>query len=833
MTELVSMGAVPGSVKTVNLAGEALPDALVEQIYSNTKTERIYNLYGPTEDTTYSTYTLVQRGTSVTVGRPVANSQAYILDTRLEPVPIGVPGELYLAGDGLARGYYGRPDLTSERFVRNPFSAATGARMYRTGDVARYLPDGNIAYLGRIDNQVKLRGFRIELGEIEAILSQHPAIKTCVVDLREDTPGDKRLVGYVVLYPIIRNAEEEATEESQRANLVHELRRWLREKLPEFMTPSAFVVLQALPLTLNGKINRRALPAPEQLHEDSVGYVAPRNAVEEKLAEIWSEVLRVPEIGVHDDFFDLGGHSLLAIQVVLRIRQSLRVALPVRALFESPTVAVLSQVVEKMERVLLAPPIVPVPRDQRLPLSFAQQRLWVLDQIEPNNPLYNIPWATRLTGVLNVEALESALNGIVERHEILRTTYGSEGGRPFQVIVPELKLRLPVIDLSELPTAEREKEARRLAQKEASTPFDLAKDPMTRNLLLKMGDEDHILVLNTHHIASDGWSTGILLRELAALYEAAVLAKPALLSELPIQYADYAVWQRNWLQGEVLEEQLAYWKHQLRGAPPVLLLPTDRPRPPKPTFRGAMHRSLLPASLTEAIHVLSRQQGGTAFMTMLAAFQTVILHYTKQPDIVLGTDLASRTTVQTEALIGCFVNLLALRADLSGDPTFEKLLGRVREVALEAYAHQDVPFDKLVEELQPERSLSRNPLVQVLFVQQNAARAASPFRGLEMNPYPLEVPSKFDIVVFVSETDKGAAGTWLYHPDLFDATTISQMAKFYQLVLEKVTANPATRLSDLVGRLAEEEKLHRASQHKEFQQISGQKLKTAKRKTLT
>jgi hypothetical protein len=457
----------------------------------------------------------------------------------------------------------------------------------------------------------------------------------------------------------------------------------------------------------------------------------------------------------------------------------------------------------------------------------------VLDQIEPNNPLYNFPRAIRLTGALNVAALETALNGIVERHEILRTTYESDKGEPFQVIALEQKSTLPVIDLTGLPAAEREKEARRLAQEQASTPFDLAKDPMARNLLLKMGDGDHVLVLMTHHIASDGWSSGILLRELTVLYEAALSGKPAALPELPVQYADYAVWQRNWLQGEVMQQQVSYWRQQLTGAPPVLLLPTDRPRPEKPTFRGAIHHFLLPASLAGAIRTLSRQQGGTGFMTMLAAFQTLILHYTKQPDIVLGTDLANRTTLQTEALIGFFVNLIALRTNLSGNPTFVELLGRVREVALGAYAHQDVPFDKLVEELQPERSLSHNPLVQVLFVQENTPRATTPMPGLKIGSFPMDVPSKFDMVVFVFETDKGISGIWLYNPDLFDASTIARMAGLYQLVLEKATANPALRLGQLSELLAEEDQLHRASQHKDFQELSLQKLKSVKRKTIT
>jgi acyl carrier protein len=554
------------------------------------------------------------------------------------------------------------------------------------------------------------------------------------------------------------------------------------------------------------------------------------------IAAIFADVLRLERVGIDDNFFELGGHSLSATQVVSRIRQNLRVDLPVRAVFESPTVATLSAAAlqkQRGEQGMIAPPIERVPRDQRLPLSFAQQRLWVLDQIEPNNPLYNIPRALRLTGMLKVGALEYALNRIVARHEVLRTNYGSEKGQPFQIIADELQQPLKLVDLIALPDTDREREAHRLVNDEAATPFDLAKDPIIRYTLLKLGDEDRILVVNTHHIADDGWSTGILLRELTELYEAALNGKAAQLPELAIQYADYALWQRNWLQGEVLEQQVAYWRDRLAGAPPVLMIPSDRPRPEKSTFRGAMYRFLMPASLLESVRALSRQQGSTAFMTMLAGFQTLLLHYTKQTDIVLGTDLANRTTVQTEALIGFFVNLLALRADLSGDPTFAELLARVREVALGAYAHQDVPFDKLVEELQPERSLSHNPIVQALFVQQNTPRSSKPMPGLTMNWFPMDVPSKFDMALFVAETDKGVAGSWVYSTDLFDAATISRMAGLYQFVLEKVTANPSLRLSELAGILAEEDQQHRATQHKEFQQLGGQKLKTAKRKTLT
>ena len=479
------------------------------------------------------------------------------------------------------------------------------------------------------------------------------------------------------------------------------------------------------------------------------------------------------------------------------------------------------------------PPIERAPRDQRLPLSFAQRRLWVLDQIEPDNPLYNIPRPFRLTGTLNVNAFETALNGIVARHEILRTNYGSEKGEPFQVIAGERSQTLKVVDFTSVPVGEREREARRLVENDAATPFDLAKDPIIRYVLMKLAADDHILLVTTHHIADDGWSTGILLRELAELYEAALEGRPSQLSPLDIQYADYAVWQHNWFQGEVLERQVAYWREKLQGAPPVLQLPTDRPRPEKPTFRGATHRFLLPASLLEAVRVLSRQQGSTAFMTMLAGFQILILHHSRHTDIVLGTDLANRGTVETEALIGFFVNLLALRTDLSGDPAFTELLARVRETALGAYAHQDIPFDKLVEELQPERSLSHNPIVQVLFVQQNTPRSAKSMPGLAVSWFPMDVPSKFDMAIFVSETDNGVAGNWVYSADLFDSSTIVRMAGLYQLILEKVTANPLIRLSELLAVLSEEDLKHRATQHAEFQQAGSQRLKTAKRKSLT
>ena len=784
----------------------------------------LYNFYGPTETTVWSAFHHFRSADEpVVLGRPLANTQIYILDKKLQPVPVGVLGEIHIGGDGVTCGYLNLPELTAEKFIADPFASEPNARMYKTGDLGRFLPDGRIEFMGRIDNQVKIRGFRIELGEIETVLARHAAVQDCMVIAREDVAGDKRLVGYVV------------PAAGQKVNAA-ELRDWVKERLPEYMVPVAWAEMSSLPLSPNGKVDRKNLPEPDYERPELAGeYQGARTPTEEVMAGIWAEVLRLDNVGVKDEFFALGGHSLLATQVVSRIRNAFQVELPLRALFEAPTVAGLAERVERMQREqhgLLAPPIVRVSRNQRLPLSFAQQRLWFLDQVEPNNPLYNIPRAIRLIGQFSVAAMESALNVIVKRHEILRTTYHAEKGEPFQVIAEECSVSLPVVDLTGLPEAEREIEARRLVQEEVATPFDLAQDAMTRNIVVKMSEVDHILVMNTHHIASDGWSIGVFMRELTAFYKTALRNETLPLPNLPIQYADYAVWQRNWLQGDVLEQQLAYWKKNLEGAPPVLLVPTDRPRPMTPAFRGVTHRFILPANLASDVRALSRQQGGTPFMTLLAAFQTMILHHTHNPDIVLGTDLANRTNLQTEAVVGFFVNLLALRTDLSGDPTFADLLNRVRETALGAYAHQDLPFDKLVEELQPERSLSHNPLVQVLFVQQNTPRTTDPLPGVEMVPYPLREQSKFDMAVFVTDTEQGLSVFWLYNPDLFDATTIERMGGLYQLVLENATSDPRQRLSQLLKVMADADQKHRAARHKDFQEVGKQKLKSAKRKAV-
>jgi amino acid adenylation domain-containing protein/non-ribosomal peptide synthase protein (TIGR01720 family) len=750
-----------------------------------------------------------------------------VLDQQLQLVPIGVPGELFIGGDGLARGYLNRPELTAERFIPNPFGtmneergtmsegssassfpihrSSFGERLYRTGDLARYQPDGAIEYLGRLDCQVKVRGFRIELGEIEAVLRQHPSVHEAVVLGREDAPGAVRLVAYIISNDERRTINDENNISSfiaDRSSFQAELRAFLQGKLPDHMLPAAFVFLETWPLTPNGKVDRRALPAPDRdrAAPESV-FVAPRTPVEGVLAGIWAELLGQNQIGVHDNFFALGGHSLLATQVLARLRAAFQIELGLHSLFEAPTIAGLARQIEqalKAEQGLHEPPIATVVRDGVLPLSFAQQRLWFLDQLEPGSPTYNMPAAVRLSGALDTAALESSLNAIVGRHEVLRTTFTTVEGQPSQLIAPILAIRLSIVNLEGMPAAERELEAQRLAADEARLPFDLAHGPLLRATLLRLDVEEHVLLLTMHHIISDGWSIGVLMRELAALYSAGLAGRQPALPILPIQYADYAHWQRAWLQGQVLDTQLAYWKQQLAGAPALLELPTDRPRPPVQTFQGAHQAITLPQPLTAAIKKLSQREGVTPFMTLLAAFQTMLYRYTGQTDLVVGTPIANRTRTQTEPLIGFFVNTLVLRASLSRSLTFQELLGRVRRICLDAYAHQDLPFEHLVAALDLDRSLSYAPLFQVLFALQNAPMATIDLPGLRLSPVAVESgTAKCDLALLMEETEQGFLGVIEYNTDLFDAATIARMLGHFQAVLAGVVADPAQPLADV------------------------------------
>ncbi|HSF39662.1 MAG TPA: amino acid adenylation domain-containing protein, partial [Thermoanaerobaculia bacterium] len=649
-----------------------------------------------------------------------------------------------------------------------------------------WLPDGNLEFLGRADHQVKVRGFRIELGEVEAALARHPAVEHSVVVTLGDG-GDRRLVAYVV-------PAGEAPPDLARG-----LRDFLRESLPEAMVPSAVVLLDRLPVTPGGKVDRRALPRPDLSATSGRGYVPPRGEVALTLAVVWARLLGVDRVGAEDDFFDLGGHSLLATQLVSRIREVFGVELPLRRLFETPTLQALAAAVEAArseERGMAAPPVVPVPRDGDLPLSFAQERLWFLDQLQPGQPTYNMPSALRMTGPLSPAALTGAFAEVVRRHETLRTTFPAVAGRPVQRIAPPGPFPLPVIDLSALSAGERE--AARLTTLEAARPFDLAAGPLLRAGLLRLGEGEHLLLATMHHIVSDGWSMGILIRELGAAYQALAAGTSPALPELPVQYADWAVWQRDWLQGEPLEAQLAYWRRQLGEDVAVLELPADCPRPAVATFRGSHLSAVLPVSLAQSLEALSRREEATLFMTLLAAFDVLLARLTGQTDVPVGTPVAGRSRGEVEGLIGLFLNTLVLREDLAGDPPFRALLARLRGTALDAFAHQDLPFERLVEDLQPRRTLNQTPLFQVMLVLQNAPGGELGAGDLILAPVSTAAPTaRFDLTLVLQTTGDGLRASAEYRSDLFEEATVERWLGHFRTLLEGIVADPARRISDL------------------------------------
>ncbi|MBA2288160.1 MAG: amino acid adenylation domain-containing protein [Ktedonobacteraceae bacterium] len=724
----------------------------------------------------------------IPVGRPLANMQAYVLDERLLPVPSGVPGDLYIGGAGLARGYLWNAPLTAERFVPHPHSSHPGARLYHTGDRARYLPSGDFELLGRSDAQIKIRGFRIEPAEIEARLLQHPTVREAIVMAREDTPGVTILVSYVV---VIR----------QGPAFLESLRQYLQEALPPYMIPSLFVPLETLPRASTGKVDVQMLPAPQQklAHLDS--YIAPRTPMEEIMAAIWSEVLRLESVGRLDHFFKLGGHSLQATQVVARLRETLQIELPVRAIYDAPTVAALAARIEQERQHSTGQTLSAIPRVDRekpLPLSFAQQRLWFLDQFQPGSSFYTLPGMLYLKGFLDVAALERSFQALIQRHEALRTTFTTCDGQPVQVIAPHMSLPLPVIQLDRKEGVSDEQMIDALARVEAQQVFDLERGPLIRVHLLRVNPREHFLLLTLHHIVADGWSVEILLQELSALYTSSIEGQPIPLPALPIQYADYAAWQRSWLQGAVLEEQLAYWRRQLQDVPALLELPTDRPRPAIQTYKGARSAFQLPASLAQQLHALSREEGVTLFMTLLAAFQTLLFRYSQQTDIVVGTPISGRVRREAEEIVGLFLNMLALRTHLRADMSYRDLLRRVRAVALDAYMHQDIPFEKLTEELRPERSLSHEPFFQVMFVLQNTPGRSAQLPGLSMQSFGAEnEAAKFDLTLGIRDSAQGLRCTMEYSTELFEQATITRMMEHFQTLLEGCTANPDCSLGEL------------------------------------
>ncbi|WP_042293232.1 condensation domain-containing protein, partial [Paraburkholderia mimosarum] len=628
-------------------------------------------------------------------------------------------GELYIGGAGVARGYLNRPELTAERFIASPF--VEGDRLYRTGDLARYLPDGNLEFLGRTDEQVKIRGFRIEPGEVAAHLCGHAWVREAVVVAREERAGEPRLVAYVVAGP-----------EAQEAQLAATLRAHLVGQLPDYMVPAAFVPLAALPLTVNGKLDRRALPAPADDAYARRGYEAPRGELETVLAQLWAELLGLERVGRHDHFFELGGHSLLAVQVSSRLSQAVGVELPLSTLFARPVLGDLAaSIVEVLSRSgpQHLPAIVAVSRHEPLELSFAQQRLWFLAQLDKDSARYHVPLGWRLQGRLDRAAWRRSLDQLYARHEALRSVFvDAEEGPRVEILPPGTGLPVLEHDLRERPDAAAALVA--LCAEEACTPFDLARGPLVRGRLIRLSEEEHVFLLTQHHIVSDGWSVGVLVRELGSLYRAFVAGQADPLPVPAIQYPDYAAWQRQWLSGERLQRQAQYWREALSGAPSMLALPTDRPRPARQSFAGATVPVEIDAELTRELRRLGRQHGTTLFMTVLAGWAAVLSRLSGQDDIVIGVPSANRGRREIEELIGFFVNTLALRVDLSGGPDVATLLERTRRTALGAQEHQDLPFEQVVEIVQPPRALDHTPLFQVGLAWQDNAQGRLDLPGL-------------------------------------------------------------------------------------------------------
>ena len=772
------------SLRRFLIGGEGLSYPLQQSVFAKMPGIKITHGYGPTESTISVIYwECVPEGPlrTVPVGRPIANTRLYILDQQLEPVPIGVAGEMFIGGDGLARGYWQRPELTAEKFIPNPFGPG---KLYRSGDLMRYLPDGNVEFVGRADQQIKLRGFRIELGEIECVLREHAAIRDAAVLLREDRPGDKRLVAYLV-----QGAQERPT--------ISALREHLKQRLPDYMLPAAYIWLPALPLTANDKLDRRALPAPSGREAADAAHVPPTTAHEKRLCAIFADLLQREQVGIHDSFFDLGGHSLLATRLVSRLREQLQLELPLRRIFETPSVAELARGIEALQAETL-PEITPVDRSQPLRLSYAQERLWFMDQLAPNQALYNIPIALRLQGELNVPALEKSLQLLILRHESLRTRFARSGpqAEPIQIVDAASSWRLERQDLRAdgQDVAAAESRALQIARADAYAPFDLATGPLLRVKLLKWAEQDHLLVLNLHHIISDGWSWRVMLQELDQAYAAFASGQSPALPALPVQYADYAAWQRAWLTGEQLTRQLEYWKARLAQAPELLQLPTDRPRPAIDSYRGARSEFSLSAELVADLHALARAQGVTPFMLLLAAFEVLLARYSRQQDICVGIPIANRRLHQVEPLIGFFVNTLVIRGDLSAAPAFSDFLAQIRTRCLEAYAHQDLPFEKLVEELNPRRSLSHHPLFQVLFVLQDAGGAGFAPEGLSVSAADLGSRlSRFDLALELipdGPDEQGLKARIEYSRDLFDPSSVARLIGHYAELLTAIVADP-------------------------------------------
>jgi len=773
------------SLSALYLGGEQAAKALVERTLVMFPHLRIWNLYGPTEATANCLAGPLSEG-EISLGRPIANAEVYILDHKLDPVPVGAAGEICVAGIGVSRGYWKRPALTAEQFIAEPFSQRRGARLYKTGDLGRYRADGRIEFLGRIDSQVKIRGFRIELGEIEYAVAQHPAIKQAVVVAKEDAAGEKRLVAYVVF------------ESGPPPVRIEELQRFLRERLPDHMIPSVFERLGSLPLTPAGKLNRAALPEPNPnkvgLAED---YLAPRFPVEETLERIWRGLLGVERVGIRSNFFDLGGDSLAAMRMMSRVRSTLNVKISLRNFFDAPTIESLSKAIEDATKV------VPASLARRsvtaiFPMLCSQQRLWFLQQLAPQTVAYNVYRALRFKGQVNASKLERSFDDLVRRHESLRTSFRIDAGELVQVIEPTVGVSLALVDLRHVKAAERNQTVHERCAQEIHRPFELAEAPLFRVSLYRLDEEEYVLLIVMHQIATDWWSMSVIFHEISALYEGHCFSHKGFPPPLPLQCADLALLQREQSQAEILQKDLAYWRNQLAGPLPTLKLPQDHARPAVKSYRGARTRFQVSDAVAEKLNTLSREQGATLFMTLLAAFNVLLHQLTRQSEIVVGSPVATRDRPETEQIIGFLINEVVLRSDLSGNPTFKTLLARVRNLVLDAFTHVGLPFQDLVQELNPVREPNRSLLFQASFVLQNAPNSS--LRLGEITGLPITIDagtSQLDLELEMVESPDGLSGAFTFDLDLFDPATIQRWQKEFKRLLENIAANEEQRLSDL------------------------------------
>jgi amino acid adenylation domain-containing protein len=779
--------------------GEALPCELAERLLP--KCTQLWNLYGPTETTIWSTVSRIETAEShVSIGYPIANTETLILDENLKSVPEGTSGELYIGGAGLARGYFKRDDLTAERFINQALAGGDTKRFYRTGDLARYLPDGSLEHMGRVDFQVKVRGFRIELGEIEATLDRHPDVKQSTVLAREDVPGDKRLVAYII-------------PQSSASPGGRELREALASSLPDYMVPGIYVPMDHFPLTPNGKIDRNAFPAPEPGRPELASeYMPSRNNNEEKLVEIWSVVLRVDKIGINDNFFELGGDSLKVAQVATRIRDVFGVDIMLRLFFESPTVASLAQVIDESDTHKFSDlPFREVPRDGYIPLTFSQERVWFLHQLNSRNLAYNFISTVELKGNLNLSAMEKTLCEILRRHESYRTTFPTVDGRPVQIIHPAPDYKLPLIDLSGKTHEEQTSEFDSWARNEYQHRFDLSSLPLVRWTLFRYSNERSVLVHMEHHLVHDGWAFNLFARELVTLYNAFAANRESPLEDPPIQLAEFATWQHEWMQGEVSDYQLEYWKKKFKTIPPVLDMPVKGPRPPSQTFRGTSLRPEIPLEVCNDLRALSRNEGSTLFMTMLAGFAALLHRYTGESDVAIGTFFANRRKFESESVIGMILNNVVIRSTLESNPTVRELMHQVRDTVLEDSTCQDVPFDRVVEAVQPQRDLSMNPLFQVMFSFHDEPMPEKGMTDLDVKITPVisNGSSKFDLGVIgiphsaqqiglaQGSDEDGLTMIWEHNTDLFDTATIARMIEHYKMLLRAMVDNPDQHISEI------------------------------------